>query len=279
MSSADFPALFHAADAGSIRARRLHLTLVVSELGSIVIGAGLVALNFTAASAIFILISLGSTILSRILKRDAVWYGCRAIAESVKTLSWRYVTGAEPYPLHDESADQKFIADLAAIRSKRKELAAEFEPSTGPQITDEMRRIRDLSLRERKDIYRKQRLDEEHRWYSRKAKMNRNTRDGWFTAIVIAQAVAIAAVVEGGLKIIGFIATGIGAGLAWMQAQRYADLSQSYSVAAHDISDLLALIQSIRTTEEFSVFISDAENAISREHTLWIARRDASNSN
>ena len=26
--------------------------------------------------------------------------------------------------------------------------------------------------------------------------------------------------------------------------------------------------------QEFSDFVSDAENAISREHTLWIARRD-----
>ncbi|MCV5767721.1 hypothetical protein OFN22_29990 [Escherichia coli] len=28
------------------------------------------------------------------------------------------------------------------------------------------------------------------------------------------------------------------------------------------------------TDEEFSVFVGDAENAFSREHTQWVARKD-----
>ena len=59
-----------------------------------------------------------------------------------------------------------------------------------------------------------------------------------------------------------------------MQAKRYSELAASYALTAHEISLIREQALNPSTEEEFSKFVSDAENAFSREHTQWSARRD-----
>ena len=65
-----------------------------------------------------------------------------------------------------------------------------------------------------------------------------------------------------------------GSAVAWVQGRRFSDLAQSYAIASQDIAAALSLLQGIDSEQRFSSFVGDAENAISREHTLWVARRD-----
>ena len=62
--------------------------------------------------------------------------------------------------------------------------------------------------------------------------------------------------------------------VAWLQLKRHQELANSYALAAQELSFIAEQIQRVETAGEFSKFVSDAENAISREHTLWAARRD-----
>jgi len=62
--------------------------------------------------------------------------------------------------------------------------------------------------------------------------------------------------------------------VSWMQAKRFFELSTSYSLATHEISIIRTQVDSISTEKEFSNFVNDTENAFSREHTQWVARRD-----
>lgn len=61
--------------------------------------------------------------------------------------------------------------------------------------------------------------------------------------------------------------------LSWMQAKRFSELAASYALAAH--KDGLIKKQSLLpdTPEKFSLFVGDAENAFSREHTQWSLER------
>src|SRR5256885_1854042 len=61
-----------------------------------------------------------SIILSLVLalkSYERSWYRARAAAESIKTLAWRYMTGAPPYTaeLPERDADQRFTADLRKV--------------------------------------------------------------------------------------------------------------------------------------------------------------------
>jgi len=62
--------------------------------------------------------------------------------------------------------------------------------------------------------------------------------------------------------------------LSWMQAKRYSELAASYALTAHEIGFIAAQARQQMPEHQFSDFVGDAENAFSREHTQWIARKD-----
>ena len=64
--------------------------------------------------------------------------------------------------------------------------------------------------------------------------------------------------------------------IAWMEVKQHSELAQAYSVAEFDLSLVEERGDYVCDETTFSSFVADAENAISREHTLWIARRDRS---
>jgi SMODS and SLOG-associating 2TM effector domain 1 len=61
--------------------------------------------------------------------------------------------------------------------------------------------------------------------------------------------------------------------LAWLQIKQYSSLAESYSVAAHELSLIESLLDASYTEDSWAHFVNEAENAISREHTTWRARR------
>ena len=75
------------------------------------------------------------------------------------------------------------------------------------------------------------------------------------------------------LNIPSILTTLVRALFAWMQLKRYQELSQSYGVAAQELSEIYESYRSVQSEDELSTHILDAEQAISREHTLWIARK------
>ena len=51
-------------------------------------------------------------------------------------------------------------------------------------------------------------------------------------------------------------------------------VAASYALAAHEIGLIKEQSLLPDTPEKFSLFVGDAENAFSREHTQWVARKD-----
>ncbi|NOX74419.1 MAG: SLATT domain-containing protein [Alphaproteobacteria bacterium] len=63
--------------------------------------------------------------------------------------------------------------------------------------------------------------------------------------------------------------------LGWLQMKRHGELTASYNLTAHEIGIIRGNSDAVKTEEEFSDFVNEAELAFSREHTQWVARRDA----
>ena len=59
-----------------------------------------------------------------------------------------------------------------------------------------------------------------------------------------------------------------------MQAKRFTELSASYALTAHEITLIREQADELKKDEHLSTFVGDAENAFSREHTQWEARKD-----
>jgi conflict system pore-forming effector with SLATT domain len=224
------------------------------------------------------------TLYLKAQKPDQLWYGGRAVAESAKSMAWRYVTGAAPYlaGLPSAEVDKKFILALESIVKERRQLSFGFggEFSEQPQISDRMRSVRAGALADRKQTYLAERISDQRVWYGNQAKSNRSAEGLYFGVVFASQLAALASAIalvrwpDSNVRLTGFFASLASALIAWLQLKQHKELAQSYSVAELELGFIEEKARHVTTEQEFSDFVSDAENAISREHTLWIARRD-----
>ena len=234
------------------------------------------------ASAALFLITLGILIALRVKRPDDLWYNGRAVAESVKTRSWRWVMRAEPYEDTDntEIDSKQFINDLRAILTQNRSLSEVLNSNAGIQdpISETMKRIRALPVAERLEIYKEQRIENQANWYSTKSLFNKRRAKQWFWVSVSLHAAAVAMLLyrikEPVYSLpIEVVATAAGAVLTWLQAKKHNELNSSYALAAHEIVLIKGEALSVKNEKNLSEFVFDSETAFSREHTQWAARK------
>lgn len=291
ISEEDMPALFRAADQSSIAAQRRYLFVLFCNLFFLTGGAVLTSVlpvmlvdrsGLAFAGSVSFAIGLFFTLVISQFGFEKAWYGGRAIAESVKTISWRYMTRAEPYDESCDNCDASLIRELRSIMLEREEMSRFLGGRAGSdeQITQKMRDARSMDTANRKRLYIRQRIAHQRDWYSTKAAINERGGRIWFAAIVFAQLFAlifafyIVYVPTTELNLTGPFSTLAGALLAWLQAKRHQEQAQAYSLAAHELGLISALAEGVTTDDELSQFVAESESAISREHTMWSARRN-----
>lgn len=292
MDTKDFPGLYQAADNASVRAQKYYLIIIGLDLAFMILGALLAVYNFetTSAKLIIYIISgfflLASLILTIILKSKAyedTWYQGRALAESVKTLTWRYCMCSELFEINHSKDDvnNTFVGRIRELANEFKELNKILDANMASRlvISNRMESLRDLSIDERKSIYISERIADQKKWYSSKATFNKKKYDFWFVVIVIAQFLSVVTIValirnpSLNWNLVGLFTTISAAAISWLQLKQHQELKQAYTTAAQELNFIEASSNLIHTENELSKFVLDSENAISREHTLWLAQK------
>ncbi len=208
------------------------------------------------------------------------WYAQRALAESIKTITWLYMMRAEPYDIPNTEARQLFLVRLKGILKENSSVFKESPMKEGAnQISKFMENIRDKSLDERKRFYKQKRIADQLGWYKEKSNFNQK-KDTYFFRLLIA--ITLAAIFFSILKIwrpsyqfSDVFITFASLIMVWVQAKRYKELSATYSLTTYEIGLISEKFVVSTSEEEFSAFINDAESAFSREHTQWLARYHA----
>ena len=206
------------------------------------------------------------------------WYDGRAAAESAKTLAWRFAVNGDPFPRSLKMGDavDQFTEQIVELT---RDLPSLDRPSHGArQVTQAMRTLREAKMADRKRAYEAQRLVEQQEWYSGKADWNNSRAMRWGVALVaidvfglIAALARLVGWIE--LDILGIATTLAAAGVAWTQVKQHELLARSYAVASQELSAVRDQLVTVRSEEEWASAMARAENAISREHTLWRAAR------
>lgn len=232
-----------------------------------------------AAIAIFVGfgVALASEIATWTHQPERLWYDGRAVAESAKTLAWRYAVGAEPFP----TATSKQEAENE-LRERMRSVVGEVSDritirSTDPVVTSQMNALRQRPFEERRTAYIRDRTRKQQKWYADKARTNRRRSTGWRITLIIAEVTALllaALRLTGGwdIDLAGLMAALIAAGAAWVAVKQFSPLASAYSVAANELGIQADKLRSV-PENDWSVVAADAEEAISREHTLWLASR------
>ena len=177
-------------------------------------------------------------------------------------------------------AQAEFRNKLKQIYKQNKSICQKFIEHLGEsQTTDKMNEIRELPLQERIDFYKQYRIQEQLLWYQKKSKFNTEKASLFFWLLIAANFIAlilsIFKIKYGDLVLPIDVMIAIAGGLlSWIQAKRFTELSASYALTAREIGFINEQFATIDSEDNFSKFIGDAENAFSREHTQWAARRD-----
>lgn len=302
------PNLFHSVDRASLNAQKAHLNyfrwslvlLVLAASPALIKSIGVFLVSperqellldiskFTALlSALFFAGTLIINFVIRLRQQDRAWYQTRALAESAKTMAWKYMMGAEPYSLKlgIEQADQRLFSDLRGILSVSPKIGYAFDNQRQPQqqITDGMRAIRGADLANRCQTYLRFRLEDETNWYARKSAQHASAEQRLFNWVVICQLAALFLAMtriawpktpfDAG-SILAALATAL---LAWSQLKRYGEQATAYVMAAQELAFISEQAKYIQTDSELAGYVADSENAVSREHTMWLARREVTN--
>jgi hypothetical protein len=287
-SALEFPALYKSADDASAAAQQAFWWTIRSEYFLLFCVAALSAtrdvsgLNPLALTLLLVLLA-GLFVFKFYKKLEQEWYRCRALAESVKTSTWRFAMRAHPFQdAHSiEQPKAEFRNLLRDILKANHHLAENLQNSHAEQFTRSMLEVRQLPLDERRAYYLKNRIDNQRLWYSRKSAANRRALRAWVVATIVVYVLAALSLngQQLGLNwasyafdpLIVLVTSAIG----WMQMKRHSELMASYNLTAHEIGITRSNSDGIKTEEEFSNFVNEAELAFSREHTQWVARRDA----
>lgn len=287
MTESDFPALYRSADRLSLRAQRSFFLSLGAQLVLLVLAAALSVFNMphwgiAVAQAVVLLGALGCSIFLFAKRPDRQWYAGRAVAESIKTITWRYVSLAEPFESSDEMVmRQEFSRKLKAVVDQNREVAqALTEHLDGAQITQAMASMRAESLDVRKAKYAEARIADQLSWYAKKAAFNRTMSEKFFLGLIAVNGFAVLSALfrirfaDAPYWPTDIFVASAASLLTWMQAKRFGELAASYALAAHEISLIRDQALLPTTPHAFSLFVGDAENAFSREHTQWVARKD-----
>lgn len=292
MKEIDFPGIQQAADKASQKAQLYYILLVRSNLIIGVIAALLTIFNFEREepkiiiyiiSLVLLIVSLGITAIIKYLKYEDLWYQGRALAESIKTLTWRYVTCSENFEsvLSDDVVETTFTDSIKLLQTKFPDLSAFMDTDLLKKdvITAEMNNIRNLSWDERRKQYLDFRIDNQISWYSTKAKYNKKRKTLWLWLVISAQAFAICSCTSlilfpsSSWNLVGLFTTLAASAIAWLELKQYQALIQAYTTATMELTIIKSLNTSLANEEDFIKYVLDSENAISREHTMWLAQK------
>ncbi|WP_304525879.1 DUF4231 domain-containing protein [Halomonas sp. I5-271120] len=283
----DFPALYNSADSASLKAQSAYFNALKCYLMLLVIAAS-VSFFYPAdvyaaiASASLFLITLGILVWIKVQKPEDTWYNGRAVAESVKTRTWRWVMKAKPYEADgpNQQEQKEFLNDLKSILNQNRSLShvLEWSPNLGEAVSEKMINVRSLPWEQRLEVYISDRIDNQSHWYSMKSQLNKRLARQWFIVSIVLHSLAILMLLyrikEPSTSLpVEVVATAASAVLTWVQAKKHNELNSSYALAAHEI--VLIKGESVSVTEErhLSEFVINSESAFSREHTQWVARK------
>jgi len=286
----EMPAAFRASDRAALASQRKAVHWTAWQLTMLVVAAGVAFFPWKIADTVhvggllsFVAFGIAFVLALRLAteRPSDGWYEGRAGAESVKTLTWRYAVGGEPFTigLDAEQVDLLFESRLHEVMGQLSDLHWSGG-GVGDQITARMREMRSWDLPTRKRTYALHRVRDQQAWYDAKAELNhRRARQWGLVGLLASMAGLVAALLRATLVFdpeidpLSVFATLAVAATAWIQARQFQTLAKSYGIAGQELGTIAIRLPHVDTETEWAAFVRDAEAAISREHTLWLTRR------
>lgn len=292
IKSSDFPNYYIAGDNASLLAQKDYVSYVRWDLILMCISSLLAIYNYNSVdtkriiyviSGLILLVAFILSLVIKTKKYEDIWYRGRALAESAKTLTWRFMMKSEYFEnnLSKEEVEKRFIDRIKEIREEFRDIHAFLKASDIKKdiITTKMFEVRDLDLQRRKEFYLRNRIDDQIEWYTSKADTNKTKYERWFWAVIIMQFLAIVSIAylilcpNSDFNLVGIFTTLSASFFSWLQLKKYQENKEAYNTAMSELNLIKNEAKYIIAEDVFAKFVLDSENAMSREHTMWLAQK------
>jgi hypothetical protein len=278
------PTLYSAAEATSTRGQDRFRKLTATSLCLLIVAAagGLIEhewagwLSLTAFGA-----SLVTTGLWIFRHAETNWYDGRAAAESVKSLTWKYAVRGDPFSTSTGEAEVAYRSAIEGLVEELRELGSDVRAPDVAARSAALDAVRSAPLAHRRDVYRAQRVTQQRDWYARRARDHRVSSHRWHIAMFGCQSAGTVGALLKALgsihaDVLSLLATAAVAAAAWVTAGDFVRTARAYDFAALELDGVLDRLDAAGSEDEWASFVADAEQAMSREHTVWLARRRGS---
>lgn len=184
----------------------------------------------------------------------------------------------ESFETKSEDSDATLLKELREILRDLDALPVHAKSGSDVQITPVMRQVRALPFEERRTVYLQERIQAQEGWYAAKAAWNDTRAKRWTTAGIALEFLGLVggAVKAGGwvdIDLLGILAAAAAGAAGWMQAKQYQNLATAYGVTSQELATVASEVQAAQDETIWARLVAEAEEAISREHTLWRASR------
>ena len=282
----DLPSLFREADRCSVRGQQRFIRATKARLLLAVLAAvcasfayiakvGHVELLSIGAAAAFTA-AFGSEVWLLAARPEQDWYGGRALAESAKTLSWRYAVCGLPFPLDQASADVYLAEQLAELLVDAPDLPV--LPGHEVALPPALSAWRGQPLDDRRKAYIEGRIEDQQRWYAEKAEANAARANWWRLGLIGTELAGAVVAMLTALSVLhvdltSIASTVVGVGAAWLAVRQHEAVARAYTIASHELVLIAVRLERVSDEHSWAAEVADAEEAISREHTMWRASR------
>jgi SMODS and SLOG-associating 2TM effector domain 1/SMODS and SLOG-associating 2TM effector domain 3 len=292
MRPADYPTTLRAARTVAALAQRRYYALFFLQLGTAFLGAFFASVSAAVdspatiqwsrqASATALLISFVVLLAGRGLRTDAVWWDARAVAESLRSSAWRFMMHAAPFESpNGASPEERFRIQVLETLKARSAISAALESRRDGdpnEISPLMRKTRSATLEERRALYTGERLNEQRRWYSDRSRSHDRARTVCFFLATLAQLGAVLVAFlqwrPWRLNLVPLLIALSASVTAWAQAKRHEESAQAYARARQELDVMAGRIDAAANEAAFEAAVAETEAALSREHSMWMARR------
>lgn len=290
----DLPDSYSSYDTSAIIAQRDHFRLILFELGSAVvisISSLIIAIyqqdtisriGFLIISFLF-LIGIVRQLIATKEQFERKWFAFRAVAESIKSLAWQYAMACGDFSESSLDASKLF---LQRIKRAKEIFRINPDPETisiesSNDLKQSLEEAREIGWQNKRKIYIKERLEDQIKWYRNKAQINKKRSNLYDSMVIILQIVGIVISLVflyirpmiNGAPVLSLTVTLIVAIIGWSRSKQHAELMEPYQNAERELNDIKQEIELAGTEADFRRLVEEAEQAISREHTIWLAKR------
>ena len=287
----DLPDSYFKYDESAIIAQRNHFRLIRNELSLLVV---VVLLSLIIAffhneiistigfSVIFVIFLIGILIQLQSTKKqyERKWFEFRAVAESIKSLAWQYAMACGDF-CEENEANNLFLQKIKQIKEIYKVNPDPKTISSGIllDIKQSMEEVRKMGWKEKRETYINERIDNQITWYTDKSKVKDELSEKYDRIVIFLQIVGIGICIVflytriNGAPALALIVTLIAGIIGWSRSNQYAELVEPYQNTARELNEIRQEIELAKVEIDFQCLVIEAEQAISREHTMWRAKR------